>query len=66
MSYLEVEMSEFTVGPGVLEAMKSAGDEPRSDEQYVQAGVSQTFGRDAIYYYIAEDNKTSRVAFEIG
>lgn len=58
---------EYVVGPGVLQAMESAGDEPRSDEQFIISipghQVSQTFGRDAVYYYYEEDNRTSRLPF---
>jgi hypothetical protein len=59
-------MSEFTIGPGVLQAMQDAGDEPRGDERYVQDGISETFGRDALYVYIAQDNATKRLAFDAG
>ena len=56
---------DFSVGPGVQQAMVDAGDEPRSDEQFVilRDGdkISQTFGRDRIYYWMERDNlvKTS-------
>jgi len=57
----------YNIGPGVQQAMADAGDEPRSDEQFVilEPGhkVSQTFGRDAVYYYIEEDNATRRCPF---
>jgi hypothetical protein len=47
--------------------MAAAGDEPRSDEQYVilHEGhkVSMTFGRDAVYYWIQEDGRVSRTPF---
>jgi hypothetical protein len=47
--------------------MTDAGDEPRSDEQFIilMEGhkVSQTFGRDALYYYYEEDNRTQRCPF---
>lgn len=60
-------MADYTIGPGVLQAMQDAGDEPRSDEQYIilETGhrVSQTFGRDAIYYYYEEDNAVKRLPF---
>jgi hypothetical protein len=58
---------EYTIGPGVLQAMADAGDEPRSDEQYIilEEGhrISQTFGRDAVYYYYEEDNAVKRSPF---
>jgi len=60
-------MSDYSIGPGVQQAMADAGDDPRSDEQFVilEEGhkVSQTFGRDAVYYWIEEDNRTNRVPF---
>jgi hypothetical protein len=60
-------MSEYVIGPGVAQAIVDAGDEPRSDEQYIIMAeghkVSQTFGRDGVYYWVEEDNATRRVAF---
>jgi hypothetical protein len=60
-------MSDYVIGPGVLQAMADAGDEPRSDEQYVilREGhkISQTFGRDATYFWIEEDNRVGRTPF---
>jgi len=60
-------MTEYVIGPGVAQAILDAGDEPRSDEQYVILDpghkVSQTFGRDGIYWWYEEDNATRRVAF---
>lgn len=58
----------YSIGPGVAQAIAEAGDEPRSDEQYVilteSHKVSQTVGRDAIYYWIEEDNRVNRLPFE--
>jgi len=58
---------DFTIGPGVAQAMADAGDEPRSDEIYIVnvdgAKVSQTFGRHAVYYWLEEDNAVRRVPF---
>ena len=60
-------MADYSVGPGVLQAMSDSGDEPRSDEQFVVLAegskISQTYGRDAIYYWMQEDNRTSRTPF---
>jgi len=60
-------MADYVIGPGVAEAIAAAGDEARSDEQFVilEEGhkISQTFGRDAVYYYIEEDNRTNRLPF---
>jgi len=61
-------MSDYSIGPGVQAAMDAAGDEPRSDEQFVilEEGhkISQTFGRDGVYYWLQEDNATRRVPFQ--
>jgi len=58
---------DYNIGPGVAQAIADNGDEPRSDEQFVilEPGhkVSQTFARDAIYWYYEEDNATRRVVF---
>jgi hypothetical protein len=60
-------MTDYVIGPGVQQAITDEGDEPRSDEQYVILTeghkVSQTFGRDAIYYWLEEDNAVRRVPF---
>jgi hypothetical protein len=60
-------MAEWNIGPGVMQAMADAGDEPRSDEQFVilteGQKVSQTFGRDAVYYWMEVDNATKRCPF---
>ena len=60
-------VADYNIGPGVRQAMNDAGDEPRSDEQFVILSeghkVSQTFGRDAVYYWLEEDNRTSRTPF---
>ncbi len=57
----------YNIGPGVQQAMADAGDEPRSDEQYIilEPGhkVSQTFSNNAVYYWLEEDGRTSRVPF---
>ena len=60
-------MSEFSVGPGVQQAMADHGDEPRSDEQFIilREGhkVSMTFSTGGVYYYYEEDNRTQRCPF---
>jgi hypothetical protein len=57
----------YSIGPGVQQAMADNGDEPRSDEQFIilEPGhkISQTFGRDAVYWYYEEDNATRRCPF---
>jgi hypothetical protein len=62
-----VTEQEWSIGPGVQQAMADAGDAPRSDEQYIilREGhqVSLTFGRDAQYYWMQEDNAVKRVPF---
>jgi hypothetical protein len=61
-------VTAYNVGSGVRQAMLDAGDEPRSNEIYLNApgapALSQTFGRDAIYYYIGEDNRVHRIPFD--
>jgi hypothetical protein len=60
-------MTEYSIGPGVQAAMAAAGDEPRSDEQFIilreGAKVSMTFGRDAQYFWMEADNATKRCPF---
>jgi hypothetical protein len=60
-------MSEYIIGPGVAQAIVDAGDEPRSDEQYIIMAeghkISQTFGRDAQYFWLEEDNAVRRAPF---
>jgi len=58
---------EFSVGPGVTEAIEANGDEARSDEQYLilleGARISQTFARDAIYWWYESENSVKRIPF---
>jgi hypothetical protein len=53
-------MTDYSIGPGVAQAIADNNDEARSDEIFVilRDGdkVSQTFGRDRIYYWIERDN----------
>lgn len=61
-------MTDFSVGPGVSQAMADHGDEPRSNEVFVINSpegqrISQTMGRDNIYYYLEADNATRVVPF---
>lgn len=60
-------MSDFNVGPGVAQAIADNGDEARSDEQFVILTpgdkISQTFGRDAQYFWLERDNSVKRSAF---
>jgi len=61
-------MTDFIVGPGVAQAIADAQDEARSSELYIvnEEGrkISQTYGRDAVYVWIQEDNQTKRLPFE--
>jgi hypothetical protein len=54
-------VTDFNVGPGL------AGDEARSDEVYEVTTpdhqISRAYGRDAIYVYVEEDNRTNRLPF---
>lgn len=54
---------QFAVGPGVREMMEQYQDEPRSDEEYVRPNISETYGRDAVYVYYAQDNLVQRLPF---
>jgi hypothetical protein len=60
-------MTDFNVGPGVQTAMADHGDEPRSDEVFVVntegSKISQTYGRDNIYYWLEADNALRVVPF---
>jgi hypothetical protein len=60
-------MTEFVIGPGIRQAMADAGDEPRSDEQYIILSegnkISQTFGRDSVWYWLERDNAVKRQPF---
>jgi hypothetical protein len=60
-------MTDFSIGPGVADAIAAAGDEPRSDEQFIilREGdkVSQTFGSLGIYWWYESENRVKRVPF---
>lgn len=60
-------MAEYVIGPGVQQAIADNDDEPRSDEQFVILTpgdkVSQTFARDAVYYWLERDNTVKRSSF---
>ncbi|HYW86218.1 MAG TPA: hypothetical protein VFB50_00500 [Chloroflexota bacterium] len=60
-------MTDFSVGPGVAQAISDNGDEARSDERYIILDegnkISLTFGRDAQYFWLEADNRVDRVPF---
>jgi len=60
-------MTDYSIGPGVAQAISDSADEARSDEQYIvlEEGhkISQTFARDAVYYWLQEDNAVRRCPF---
>jgi hypothetical protein len=60
-------MTEYVVGPGVAQAMSDHGDEPRGNETFVAnepgSKISETYGRDGIYYWLEVDNAVRRVPF---
>jgi len=61
-------MTDFNVGPGVSQAMADHGDEARSDEVFVINApdgekISQTYGRDNVYYWLEADNAIRVVPF---
>lgn len=61
-------MTNYNIGPGVKQAIADNGDQPRSDELYriTTPGheVSETYARDAIYFYYGEDNRVVRLPFD--
>lgn len=54
----------FAIGPGVKESIDTNNDEARSDEMYLTPEISITYGRDAIYYYLKQDNQVKRSPFD--
>jgi hypothetical protein len=60
-------MTDYNVGPGVAQAMADHGDEPRSDEIFVinteGQKISQTYGRDNLWFWIQEDNAVRALPF---
>jgi len=60
-------MTDYNIGTGVAQAIADNGDEARSDERYIIMDeghkVSLTFGRDAQYFWLEEDNRVNRVPF---
>lgn len=60
-------MTDYTVGPGVAQAIADNSDEARSDERYVIMDeghkVSLTLARDAQYWWYQEDNRVNRLPF---
>jgi hypothetical protein len=60
-------MAEYSIGPGVAQAIADNADEARSDEQFIilREGekVSETIARDAIYYWLEHDNVVRRTPF---
>jgi hypothetical protein len=60
-------MTDYSVGIGVQTAMTDHNDEARSDERFIvnDAGskVSETIGRDNIYYWLEVDNAVRVVPF---
>lgn len=57
----------YVIGPGVEAAIGENNDEARSDEQYIVLAdgnkISQTFARDAVYYWLEADNAVRRSPF---
>lgn len=60
-------MADFSVGPGVAQAIADNGDEARSDERYIVLDegnrISLTFARDATYVYYESENSVKRTPF---
>jgi hypothetical protein len=60
-------MTEFSVGPGVQQALDDNSDVARSDEQFIilREGdkVSMTFGSQGVYYWYESENAVKRCPF---
>lgn len=60
-------MTDYSIGPGVWQAIADNGDEARSDEMFIILAegdkVSQTIARDGIYYWLERDNAVKRSPF---
>lgn len=60
-------MTDFSIGPGVQQAIADNGDEARSDERYIILDegnrISLTMARDAQYYYYESENAVKRLPF---
>lgn len=60
-------MSDYSIGPGVAQAIADNNDEARSDERYVILDegnkVSLTLARDAQYWWYQLDNRVNRLPF---
>jgi hypothetical protein len=60
-------MTNFSVGPGVAQALADNNDEARSDEIFVIGTpgekISQTFGSSGIYWWYESENSVKRAPF---
>jgi plastocyanin len=60
-------VTDYSVGPGVQQAIEQDGGEARSDERFVilteGSKVSMTFATTGVYYYYEADNQTKRTPF---
>lgn len=60
-------MTDFSIGPGVAQAIADNGDEARSDERYIIMDegnrISLTLARDAQYWYYESENSVKRAPF---
>ncbi|HYW86938.1 MAG TPA: hypothetical protein VFB50_04165 [Chloroflexota bacterium] len=60
-------MPEFSVGPGVAQAIADDGGEARSDERFIILTdgdkVSMTMATTGVYYWYERDNTTFRTPF---
>jgi hypothetical protein len=58
---------DFSVGPGVADAIAANGAEARSDERYIILDegdrVSLTFATDGTYYWYERDGTVQRCPF---
>jgi hypothetical protein len=60
-------MTDYSVGPGVAQAIADNSDEARSDERYLVMDegnrISLTLARDAQYWYYESENAVKRCPF---
>jgi hypothetical protein len=60
-------VTDYSIGPGVQQAIADNNDEARSDERYIimdeGSKVSLTLARDAQYWWYEQDNRVNRLPF---
>lgn len=56
--YLKERAMAYQVGPGVAAKLAERGDEAQSDEQWIGSLMSVTAGKDGLYIYVKQANRT--------